>query len=123
MLGSVTATIRGCRFNGIQRSTRFATLRTKFLKANDMMKIHCSTADKMTNCNAYTGLHSVVHSVDRKEFRKMNEDSQYRYFLCKRCLALLLKKRSSKRRRSSPKKEQSNVRKADVARRAKRRTE
>lgn len=31
-----------------------------------------------------------------------------------------LKKRSSKRRRNSPKGEQSNVRKADVARRAKR---
>lgn len=38
-------------------------------------------------------------------------------------LTLLLKKRSSKRRRSSPKGRQSNVRKADVARRAKRRTE
>jgi hypothetical protein len=36
---------------------------------------------------------------------------------------LLLKKRSSKRRRSSPKSKQSNVRKADVARSAKRRTE
>ena len=42
------------------------------------------------------------------------------------CIAeaeLLLKKRSSKRRRVSPKGGQSNVRKADVARRAKRRKE
>lgn len=38
-------------------------------------------------------------------------------------LDLLLKKRSSKRRRISPKGKQSNVRKAGVARRAKRRNE
>lgn len=38
-------------------------------------------------------------------------------------IVFYLKKRSSKRRRSSPKGRQSNVRKADVARRAKRRTE
>lgn len=66
-----------------------------------------------------------------QQHKKTKDEIKYLLFLtsysrlrdCIDALTLLLKKRSSKRRRVSPKGKQSNVRKADVARSAKRRKE
>lgn len=64
-----------------------------------------------------------IKECEYKDGRLIHSGEYRRLRLCAGELALILKKRSSKRRRSSPKGRQSNVRKADVARRAKRRTE
>jgi len=61
-----------------------------------------------------------IKECEYKEGRLIHSGEYRRLRICANELALLLKKRSSKRRRVSPKGGKSNVRKADVARRAKR---
>ena len=60
-----------------------------------MMTIHCLGEESYIVCNAYHGVHAVVHTVEKKEFLLKLKNSQERHYLCRRCQKIVEKQKMS----------------------------